>query len=143
MLKTMPELTLHSRKVESVFQLLGDHENDITYSIAWGMASSPRFLGGFLSQVLGVQVDLKNVVIRLQQIEEHGGITDIEIESPGEFFIIVEAKRGWNLPDLTQLQLYATRPSFTASNNSVRRLVVLTECSREYAFHRLGTKAVD
>ena len=31
----MPELLLRNRPVESVFNLLGQKENDITFSIGW------------------------------------------------------------------------------------------------------------
>jgi len=112
----MPELFLHKRRVESIFHLLGEHENHITYSVAWGLAQSPSFLHGFLKSAAGVTTDGENVVIRLQQHEKNGGITDIEIEDPGGFFIIVEAKRGWNLPSRQQLATYADRPSFVKSN---------------------------
>jgi hypothetical protein len=118
--------------------LLGEHENDITYSIAWAMAQSPRFLLAFLAQVLPRRADLSKVVIRLQQAEKDAGITDIEIESSGEFFVIIEAKRGWNLPRPSQLATYAKRPSFVASNVIMRRLVVLSEYSNEYALRHLG-----
>src|SRR5258707_9656737 len=111
----MAELKLHGKPVASVFGLLGEDENDITYSISWAMAQSPLFLAGFLSHVLSKPTDLNKVVILLQQVEKDGGITDIEIESPGEFFVIVEAKRGWNFPSLKQLETYARRPSFSAS----------------------------
>jgi hypothetical protein len=138
----MAELLLHKRKVESVFHLLGEHENHITYSVSWALAQSPRFLAAFLREVLGLRADLSNVVIRLQQAEKGAGITDIEIESPGEFFVIVEAKRGWTLPGIKQLETYARRPSFTVSKRITRRLVVLSECSKEYALHHLETKRV-
>jgi len=136
------ELTLHGKLVSSVFGLLGEHENDITYSVSWAMAQSPRFLSAFLTQVLSRRVDLSKVVIRLQQTEKDAGITDIEIESPGEFFVIVEAKRGWNLPSLSQLETYVRRPSFSASPLATRRLVVLSECSNEYAGLHLGAREV-
>ena len=32
----MADLTLHSQRVETVFDLLGDKEDDITYSVGWG-----------------------------------------------------------------------------------------------------------
>jgi hypothetical protein len=138
----MPELLLHKRTVNSVFHLLGEHENDITYSVAWALAQSPRFLTAFLNEVLGLRADLSRLTIRLQQVEKNGGITDIEIESPGDFFVIVEAKCGWNLPGFKQLETYANRTSFMASNRTTRRLVVLSECSREYALHNLDAKKV-
>ena len=138
----MPELFLHKRRVESIFHLLGEHENHITYSVAWGLAQSPSFLHGFLKSAAGVTTDGENVVIRLQQHEKNGGITDIEIEDPGGFFIIVEAKRGWNLPSRQQLATYADRPSFVKSNALVKRILVLTGCSHEYALLNLEAREV-
>jgi hypothetical protein len=32
----MTDLTLHGRRVKTVFELLGDAEDDITYSVGWG-----------------------------------------------------------------------------------------------------------
>jgi hypothetical protein len=63
------ELFLHKRRVASVFSLLGEHENDLTYSAAWALAKSPSFLKRFLEATLGVAPDLDTVVIRLQQHE--------------------------------------------------------------------------
>lgn len=40
LLKKMAELLLHNKKVESVFHLLGERENDITYTVAWALAQS-------------------------------------------------------------------------------------------------------
>lgn len=48
----------------------------------------------------------ERVVISFQK-KEKDGITDIEIEESGIFAIVVEAKRGFNLPGNTQLQKYA------------------------------------
>jgi hypothetical protein len=138
----MTELLLHKRKVESVFHLLGEHENDITYSVAWALSQSPHFLRSLVQSSLGIAADSGNTVIRLQQHETQAGITDIEIESPGKFFLIVEAKRGWNLPTHRQLATYAQRPSFYASKGLPRRILVLTECSREFALLNLDTQKI-
>jgi hypothetical protein len=46
----MPELYLHNKQVESLFQLLGQDENDITYSVGWAMHKSPAFLSEFLKE---------------------------------------------------------------------------------------------
>ena len=43
--------------------------------------------------------------------ETGGGITDIEIESPGLLHVVIEAKKGWVLPNATQLEKYARRRS--------------------------------
>ncbi|MGB6429350.1 MAG: hypothetical protein WBF06_02105 [Candidatus Acidiferrales bacterium] len=136
----MTELLLHKRTVKSVFSLLGEHENAITYSVAWALSQSPHLLGNFVHYALGIAPDLSNVVIRLQQHEKQAGITDIEIESPGKFFLIVEAKRGWTLPSQKQLKTYAQRPSFRASKGLPRRILVMSECSREFALLNLETR---
>jgi len=138
----MTELLLHKRKVESVFHLLGEHENDITYSVAWALSQSPHFLSIFVHFALGVTTDSDSVVIRLQQHEKQAGITDIEIESPGKFFLIVEAKRGWSLPSRKQLETYAQRPSFCASKGLPRLILVMSECSSEFAPLNLETQKI-
>jgi hypothetical protein len=38
----MGDLTLYGRRIETVFDLLGDAEDDITYSVGWGPAIRPR-----------------------------------------------------------------------------------------------------
>lgn len=139
----MAELLLHGKRVPSVFHLLGEHENDITCSVAWALAQSPSFLKFFVHKALGITADSSSgVVIRLQQHEKEAGITDIEIESPGKFFLIVEAKRGWNLPSQKQLETYAHRPSFEAAKGVTRQILVLSECSREYALLNLETQKI-
>lgn len=138
----MAELILHGKPVASVFGLLGDRENDITYSVAWALAQSPCFLNAFVNDASGLIADSGAVVIRLQQHEKRAGITDIEIESPGKFFLIVEAKRGWNLPSPKQLQAYARRRSFVASRGMPRRILVMSECSDEYACLNLESRKI-
>lgn len=129
----MTKLLLRSREVKSVFQLLGDHENDISYSVAWGLTQCSSFLKVFLQNVVQWQGDIAEVEIRMQQYDRGKGFTDIEIELNRQFHLIIEAKRGWNLPDVTQLQKYASRASFLQSPCLEKRLIVLSECSKEYA----------
>jgi len=137
----MAELLLHGKEVRSVFNLLGENENDLTYSLGWALSQSPHFLKAFIQTALTIQPTLENVKIRLQHSETNAGITDIEIESPGEFFIVVEAKRGWNLPGKSQLEKYAVRQGFLANKRFPTKLLVLSECSREYAvMHLAATK---
>ena len=139
----MTEILLHGRRVESVFNLLGEHENDLTYSLAWALSQSPHFLKGFIRSTLNIQPKLENVTIRLQHSEKDAGITDIEIESPGEFFIIVEAKRGWNLPGKTQLEKYAAVEWFFGKQAVSIKILVLSECSREYALMHLAATKIN
>ena len=135
----MSDLYLYGRKIDSIFQLLGERENDISYSVAWALAQSPAFLNKFVCAVLQYEPNADEVVISLQDSEADGGITDIELKTPGKFHVIVEAKRGWNLPSRQQLETYANRPSFRNSDARLKLLVVLTECSREFAHAHLET----
>ena len=139
----MTEILLHGRRVESVFNLLGEDENDLTYSLGWALSQSPRFLKGFIRRTLNIQPMLETVTIHLQHSEKDAGITDIEIESPGEFFIIVEAKRGWNLPGKAQLEKYAARRGFSANKRFPSKLLVLSECSCEYALMHLAATRIN
>lgn len=50
--------------------------------------------------------DSRDVTIQLQQHEASRGVTDIELQSLGRFYIIAEAKRGWNLPTRLLLLLF-------------------------------------
>jgi len=136
------ELYLHNRQVHNIFQLLGEHENDISYSVAWALARCPSFLQEFLLEISGLAADADGVVIRLQQQETAEGITDIEIEWPGHLYLIVEAKRGWTLPGRGQLERYARRKSFRESTAGFKRLLALSECSREYAERNLEVREI-
>ena len=139
----MTEILLRGKSVQSVFTLLGEHENDLTYSLAWALSQSPHFLKGFIHIALNIQPTLENVTIRLQHSEKTAGITDIEIESPGEFFVIVEAKRGWNLPGKAQLEKYAARKGFLTSKQIPSKILVLSECSLQFALMHLAATEIN
>ena len=44
-------LTLYGRPIATVFDLLGDKENDLTYAVGWGLAQSPGFAKHLLRDV--------------------------------------------------------------------------------------------
>ena len=134
----MSDLYLHRQKVQSVFQLLGEHENDMTYSLGWALARCPSLRREFLSTLVEWTGTVDTTRISLQRAEAESGITDIEIESAGHFFLIGEAKRGWNLPSREQLAKYARR--LCVSSSPLKRLVVISQCSRAYAESRLSTE---
>jgi hypothetical protein len=48
-------------------------------------------------------------VIDLQRHDEHGGFTDVEIVCKDVCHVIIEAKRGWTVPEQWQLETYAQR----------------------------------
>lgn len=134
----MADLYLHNSKVETIFELLGSDENDITYSIGWALSQSPEFLQALVKRVLP---DLKKTDIhqvRLQDYHENHGITDIEIIG-SDVHVIFEAKRGWAFPSQDQLDKYANR--LRSSQFQHRLLVVMAESSHEYAEKHLPKKA--
>jgi len=126
----MPDLFLHGRHLESIFELLGDKENDITYSIGWALANSHAFLKAFIKKAIPKASHSEEAIIRLQEFKHDSGITDIEIQGRG-FHIVVEAKRGWTLPGTDQLNLYAKRLKTNSGQQNL--IVVMSECSQEYA----------
>ena len=65
------------------------------------------------------------------------GITDIEITDNENYHIIIEAKHGWNLPQLQQLKKYAERQDFAERNIANKIIVTMSECSAEYAKNNL------
>src|SRR5437879_5335904 len=106
----MPTLLLHNQPVPSVFNLLGRKENDITFSMGWALSRSPGLLGNFLQKALNTKrgCDLERLVVALQEFQKDSGITDIELRD-GKLHMIVEAKRGWELPSEQQLKKYVPR----------------------------------
>jgi hypothetical protein len=127
------DLTLHGRSIGTVFDLLGDKENDITYSVGWALAESESFTHLLLGDVLpGAPIDSLDIV-QLQEGVSGAGFTDIEIKAnEGDLHVVVEAKRGYSLPGIDQLEKYATRvdPQPTA-------LLVLAEASLGFVKGRL------
>jgi hypothetical protein len=131
----MSKLQLRGQQIESVFELLGVKENDVSFSVGWALANSPAFLAEFINLAVSpsLKFDVASAQIRLQQYESTKGITDIEIEIPTQLFFIIEAKRGWVLPSESQLFTYARRLTFKNNPAQTKKLIVLTECSEDYA----------
>jgi len=123
-------LTLHGRAVETVFDLLGTRENDITFSLGWILANCPRLVASLQRDGLGVP-PAPATSIGLQEWGEDRGYTDVEIRGPASQ-LILEAKRGWNLPVRAQLERYSGR--FASARSA---LLVVSECSGSYARRRL------
>ncbi len=130
----MTDLFLHGRQVRTVFDLLGSKENDITFSVGWALAQCDNFLALLLERLFA---DQDVGAIQAVQLQQSGGsgFTDIEIITEYAH-VIVEAKRGWGLPDSIgqQIAKYATRFS-AASRHS--HLVVMSEGSDYYVKPKL------
>jgi len=125
----MAELTQGKRPLSTVFDLLGRDENDVTFAIGWLLRESPEFFRLFLAACGSRSTLHESVLVRLQRHEreeELAGITDIEIVST-DVHVVVEAKRGWELPAKAQLRKYV--PRLRRSKTGDRRFVVLTRRS--------------
>jgi len=75
-------------------------------SVAWVMSQCPEFLSVFIKRFAGCNVDPNTAVIRCQVIEKSSGRTDVEIQASESLHLIIEAKRGWELPGQSQLNKY-------------------------------------
>lgn len=128
----MAQLSIYGKPITSFFQLLGDNENDISYSIGWALSQSPSFAQAFIQKVTGQSYNLENLAIHLQAYQKSKGFTDFELVLPGEFHLIIEAKKGWAYPTYDQLYKYATREDFAKSRSPVKKLIVFTDCSPQY-----------
>ncbi len=132
----MPDLVLHSRPVETVFDLLGRNENDMTAALGWALSRHAGLMQAFLAVVApGVLVPQSLVVLLQEHGSDDGGYTDVELSS-NEIHVIVEAQRGWSVPSQAQLSRYESR--FPASGAALSRFVVLTQNGAEQVVrHRL------
>lgn len=136
----MNELWSGTSLVSNVFQLLGYKENALSKSLSWTFSYCPTFLKQFLTSVIPTIQSANDTLLRIQEYEDnHGrvGITDIEITNAIDYFVIIEAKRGWVLPEISQLEKYAQRESFTKSKVSHKALVVISDCAGNYAGRHL------
>lgn len=128
----MLPLTLHDQPVQTVFDLLGNYENDMTYSLGWTLAKVPRFLELLIWKLEDGKSKLsQNTSLRLQEHRSKGGFTDLEIYDPGRFHIIIEAKRGFTVPTQEQLTKYAKRLLEEKDEGAKHLLVVLAESDRQ------------
>ncbi len=129
----MSELIAYGSTVNSVFQLIGTLENDITKSIAWALSNCPVFLNEIIHETLGIEIDANRVQIKYQNYEKDKGITDLEITDNDLFHIIIEAKRGWILPEADQLTMYSLRKDIVDSGAKYKAIITMSECSDLYA----------
>ena len=125
----MGDLTLHGSDVNSVFDLLGQNENDLTSALGFALAACPPLLNVVLGR-LGSQLGTRmagDASIALE-VRDKKGRTDLEIRL-ADALVICEAKRGWLLPSTSQLSQYAGRVRRRGSG----ALVTLSQASHALA----------
>lgn len=120
------------REVRTVFDLLGDKENDMTFSLGWVLANSELFLAALIKDLTGRRVsNVADCVVRLQAGRDEHGITDVEVALDSEIAIILEAKRGSEIPSARQLQKYAAALKTTQAKEKL--LVTISNATAAYA----------
>lgn len=118
----------------NVFGLLGSDENSATYAFGWALDQVESLRRRVVETLFGKPLPVDDSQVWLQRHGADGGYTDIEIRKDGTFDVIFEAKRGWELPTLAQLQRYVVRLS---KSRGARCLVTLTAADREFAHRHL------
>lgn len=126
-------LTQGMRAVESPFDLLGSDEDAITGAIAWTLQQSPALLGALISHLTGYSGRMEEVQLHFQRSERERGRTDLEIILPNEVHLILEAKKGWELPTSQQLELYTRRTAFAGGRAKIKMIVTLSQADSRYA----------
>jgi hypothetical protein len=126
------KLLRSGQSVTTIFDLLGSKENDMSAALAYALSRSPRFLEAVVQDLCGsAPHNLQHAVIQVQTSRRAQGITDVEIQIGSDVFVILEAKRGAELPSRTQLALYA--PTLRNAQAACARLVAVTNATPDYA----------
>lgn len=139
----MATLESYGKEIHSIFQLLGDKENDITLSMSWALAKCSDFLKALIISITGIAPPNDDISILNQRYDANAGITDIEITDFQTFHIIIEAKRGWILPSADQLTKYSLRSDFQNAPYGNKYIVTMSECTQSYAAAHLPFREIN
>lgn len=139
----MATLESYGKEIHSIFQLLGDKENDITLSMSWALAKCSEFLKALIISITGTAPPNDDISILNQRYDANAGITDIEITDFQTFHIIIEAKRGWILPSADQLTKYSLRSDFQNAPYGNKYIVTMSECTQSYAASHLPFREIN
>jgi hypothetical protein len=126
-------LHLSGAETKSVFGLLGSNENAATFALGWALEKSPYLLRALLDS-LELSSNFGETVVTLQRFAEDRGFSDIELRCANAFHVIVEAKKGWQLPEPSQLERYAPR---FARDVRGQELIVSISAASEFFAERL------
>jgi len=93
----MNTLLVREREVATVFDLLGERENDITFAIGFALSRSSRFLRRVLGSVGAPQDFSELVAIDLQLGDRRDrGFTDIDLTTDSTFPCLQGQQRATN-----------------------------------------------
>jgi len=124
-------LLIHGAEATNVFRLQGGDENSATFAVGWTLEQSPEFRRQLFGTIRGGRVDSGSLTITLQRHGKDGGFTDLEAFVEQDLHCIIEAKKGWGLPSVEQLQRYS--PRLKESNAAYRAFISVSAAPLDYA----------
>lgn len=127
-------LSKYGSPAETVFDLLGHKEVDLTAVLGWVLSQSPVLLSA-LAQERGIHEPGNEMAVALEVIDSEGR-TDIELTT-ATTKVVIEAKKGWLVPGDIQLTKYTGR--FDGVEHAV--LVSLSDSSEHWACTLLPSTA--
>ena len=130
-------LVIRGNYPSNVFQLFGKDENSATYALGWALDRCPVFLNTLTSHIAGRPLQPSEGHVVLQKSGNDGGYTDLEIHFGSDLHCIVEAKQGWVLPTVAQLQRYKPRLDQDHLKSRYKFIVSVSASSDEIARLRL------
>jgi hypothetical protein len=132
------KLVRGNEPIATIFDLMGNTENDVTAALGYTVSRCPEFASRVLVDPVDYRGDVKALVVRLQTHTGKGGITDVELVIGQEVAIVVEAKRGPHVPSRDQLRKYVSVLRRTGAEQQL--LVALTNASDALAADALDTQ---
>lgn len=91
-----------------------------------------------ISDLIGHPINKENDFdVYLQRSDKQGGFTDIELVKTELCHLIIEAKRGWDIPNQEQLEMYSRRMTCSKSK---RVIVSISAATLKYAVRRLPSE---
>ena len=123
-------LLIHETQIDSIFEILGTNENNLSYALGYVLSKSPRLLKSIIKKVFHKKIKFKTINVELQTFGKDKGFTDFEITIDNEFHFVIEAKKGWVLPSRIQLKRYLNR--FRDFKKTKRMFIILSDCSEVY-----------
>ena len=120
----------------SCFGLGGTSENAATAALGWCLEQCPTLRKEVL-RLLEAEEGL-DLAIQCQGFGTDRGFTDLELLAGTSLHVIFEAKVGWQVPTLGQLERYL--PRLLASNTAQKRLVSVSAADRAWAIRHLPSE---
>jgi hypothetical protein len=120
----------------SCFGLRGTDENAGTAALGWCIDRAPALRREIL-RLFGFDPGLE-LVVSSQVYAIDRGFTDLELMSRTVLHVIIEAKAGWQVPSVDQLQRYA--PRIHESKTRERLLVSVSAADSKWAMRHLPTE---